>query len=838
MVSKKRLSPPVRVKFIFVISAMLIILGVGSLRTYADNPTPPPHTVTPAPDLEIAAALEMLTTTGSTVPLATPLPPLATSDPLPVIPMTDVSSPLINLDDFRSDYRFAQINGSDFSVVILDTGIDLNHPFFGPDSNADGVADRIVYHYDFADDDANASDVNGHGSNVSSIAAASYGSYLGMANAANIIHLKVFKDSGSGQFGYIESALQWVVAHANSYNIASVNMSLGDSGNYSSQISAYGISDELTALAGLNVIVVSASGNNFYSLGSVQGVSYPAADPNSLSIGAVYDSNTGSFGYGSGAIAYASGADRITPFSQRHATLTTVFAPGAPTTGAGPTGGTVTMHGTSQASPHVAGIAVLMQQLTHQVLGRDLTPAEFKSRLNSSGVTIKDGDDENDNVTNTGLNFKRVDVLALGQAVLALDTTPPQVNHLNSNADTGDSSLAPGEVTAAAITQLMVTFNEQVQDPPGDTGAHDVSNPANYRLFKAGADMIFQTSQCGSAQGDDQTVTINNAAYDRDAHLATLNLNNGTRLSPGQYRLLVCGSTSIKDLAGNSLDGDENGTCGDDFSRSFTVQGAADLTITKTVALSHNPVRPGDAITYTIILANRGPADASNVRVVDSLPADIFGVGLDLTTTVVAGENLTYTIVATVAADIALDTVFTNSVSYNYAWGEGQSHIAFKTVTSTTTVIELAPETGATLITPDHLFTMTIPAEALPAQADRLIYTRLAHSTVITPTNFAGLVFDLKLVNSSGQILAHPTFNPSLTLEIHYEAVPLPPGTTEANLGLVFYNTDTGQWQPITVARRDHATHTLSVRLDHFTEFALTGSSPNSIYLPIVLDNH
>ena len=79
---------------------------------------------------------------------------------------TDVSSSLINLDDFRAAPNFAGIDGSGFSVVVIDTGIDLNHPFFGPDSDGNGVADRIVYDYDFADGDAVAGDLNGHGSNV------------------------------------------------------------------------------------------------------------------------------------------------------------------------------------------------------------------------------------------------------------------------------------------------------------------------------------------------------------------------------------------------------------------------------------------------------------------------------------------------------------------------------------------------------------------------------------------------------------------------------------------------------------------------------------------------
>ncbi|MEB3218005.1 MAG: S8 family serine peptidase, partial [Nostocales cyanobacterium 94392] len=364
----------------------------------------------------------VITTTNSQVPMVT-YGEIVAPDDNSVTPQTNVSGSLINIDDFRADSRFTGIDGNGFATVILDTGIDLNHPFFGSDSNNDGVADRIVYHYDFADGDADGSDVNGHGSNVSSIVASSNNTYTGMAPGADIIHLKVFEDNGGGNFGYIEQALQWVIANAATYNIASVNMSLGDSGNYTTPQTLYGIDDELAALEAMDIIVVSASGNDFYSFNSQQGVAYPSADPNSFSIGAVYDSNSGSWSYGNGATAYSSGANHITPFSQRDDNLTTVFAPGAPITGAGPNGGTVTQHGTSQASPHIAGIAVLAQQLAEQTLGRRLTVTEFNNLLVSTGVTINDGDDENDNVNNTGLNFKRVDVQALGEAILNMATS-------------------------------------------------------------------------------------------------------------------------------------------------------------------------------------------------------------------------------------------------------------------------------------------------------------------------------------------------------------------------------------------------------------------------------
>ena len=220
-----------------------------------------------------------------------------------------------------------------------------------------------------------------------------------------------------------------------SYNIASVNMSLTDGGNYNSAGSQFGIGDELAALAAANVIVVSASGNDFYTEGSVQGVGYPASDPNSLSIGAVFDTNFGQVNYGTeGSLgtAFSTGADRIAVFSQRHETLTTAFAPGAPITGANKSGGTVTMYGTSQASPHIAGLAVLAQQLAVQEMGRRLTSAEYEQILRDTGLTINDGDNEDDNVTNTGLDFPRVNVLAVGEAIRAMaGATLPYDEHFD-----------------------------------------------------------------------------------------------------------------------------------------------------------------------------------------------------------------------------------------------------------------------------------------------------------------------------------------------------------------------------------------------------------------------
>ena len=74
--------------------------------------------------------------------------------------------------------------------------------------------------------------------------------------------------------------------------------------------------------------------------------------------------------------------------------------------------------------------------------------------------------------------------------------------------------------------------------------------------------------------GDDVAIAIDGVSYDSDSWTATVSLNASETLADDIYRLLVCGSTSIVDLVQNPLDGDGDGTGGDDFQRFFRVETA------------------------------------------------------------------------------------------------------------------------------------------------------------------------------------------------------------------------------------------------------------------------
>lgn len=154
-----------------------------------------------------------------------------------------------------------------------------------------------------------------------------------------------------------------------------------------------------------------------------------------------------------------------------------------------------------------------------------------------------------------------------------LDVIPPTVTNINTFYDSGDGVLEECEtVNRNWVQRLLVTFSETMFDPAGDSDVDDVTNPANYQLVAAGADRSFQTDACGGAQGDDQVIGVTSVSFDDMTFVADLTL--ALELPDDLYRLEVCGSTTLVDLAGNALDGDGNGTGGDDFERGFRVDNA------------------------------------------------------------------------------------------------------------------------------------------------------------------------------------------------------------------------------------------------------------------------
>ncbi|MBM3189029.1 MAG: serine peptidase [Chloroflexi bacterium] len=312
------------------------------------------------------------------------------------------------------------VNGQGLTAAVLDTGLNAQHVDF---------AGRVLAQRNFTSDNGgdpeDATDGNGHGTNVGGIIVAN-GDHLGVAPGASIVPLKVLGNNGSGSFQAVAEALDWVLAHREAYRIAVVCMSLSDGGNHTTD-SLVGdtIRTRIRDLRRQKVPVVISAGNHYYAHNSRQGMGYPAIIRECVSVGAVYDAPEGSFAYASGAVAYSTRAGQITPFSQRlHPTVnavtrTDIFAPGAPVTSTGVQGahGESVQHGTSQAAPVVAGILLLMQDFYRRATGELPEVDELVTWLRRGGVPIHDGDDEDDNVEHTKLDYLRVDPLSALDAV-------------------------------------------------------------------------------------------------------------------------------------------------------------------------------------------------------------------------------------------------------------------------------------------------------------------------------------------------------------------------------------------------------------------------------------
>jgi LPXTG-site transpeptidase (sortase) family protein len=123
-------------------------------------------------------------------------------------------------------------------------------------------------------------------------------------------------------------------------------------------------------------------------------------------------------------------------------------------------------------------------------------------------------------------------------------------------------------------TQFKVTFSKDVLNVPSSAPnyADSATNPANYLLVDDGLNESFDTTACGPLTVDDVAIPMTIPSYTNGTPAGTgpftaaFTVNGGIPLPDGKYRLLICGTTTIHDVAGNPLN---NGTS--DTTIEFTV---------------------------------------------------------------------------------------------------------------------------------------------------------------------------------------------------------------------------------------------------------------------------
>lgn len=226
--------------------------------------------------------------------------------------------------------------GAGVKVAVLDTGIDLDHPDL--QANITGGKNTISPGKTPDDD-------NGHGTHVAGIIAGVDNAIgvIGVAPGASLYAVKVLNRQGSGFTSDIIEGIQWSI----SAGVNVINMSFGTPSD------SQALHDALISAYNSGIVLVAAAGNSGPGDNTVL---YPGAYSEVIAVSATDSS------------------DAIASWSSRGPQVE-LAAPGVNISSTYKGGGYKTLSGTSMASPHVAGVAVL-------VIASGVTdPAQVRARL-------------------------------------------------------------------------------------------------------------------------------------------------------------------------------------------------------------------------------------------------------------------------------------------------------------------------------------------------------------------------------------------------------------------------------------------------------------------------
>lgn len=277
--------------------------------------------------------------------------------------VTQMGIPGVDIGWLQAMNEISGLTASPVTVAVIDSGIDPKHPDLQGRIRSDG--------WDFLSKTAILSDDVGHGTHVSGIIAANAGNATGIAGiapaAVSILPLRILAKSFTGFTynnesiaDYAADAIRYAVAHGASV----INMSLG----WPKVVNTDNVRNAVNEAIQKGVLIVVAAGND-----RKDEPTYPCTFEGVLCVGSI--TNTG-------AMAYYSNSGGVVD----------VLAPGDGIVSLYPSGvessilriqGYEMLSGTSQAAPHVAGMAAAIKSVNPGI-----SLAELKARLLLSGAAL------------------------------------------------------------------------------------------------------------------------------------------------------------------------------------------------------------------------------------------------------------------------------------------------------------------------------------------------------------------------------------------------------------------------------------------------------------------
>ena len=321
-------------------------------------------------------------------------------------------------------------------VAVIDSGIDHTHPDLaanmwtnpgeiaanGIDDDGNGYIDD-TRGWDFANNDNNPTDDNGHGTHCAGTIGAVGDNSLGVVGVSPTIRLVGAKFISASNSGYTSDAIE-AVLYTTRIGVTLTSNSWGG-GGYSQALK-----DSIDAAQTAGILFIAAAGNDYANSDAIP--SYPAAF-NSANIISV---------------AATDHLDKLAYFSNYGAITVDLAAPGVSIYSTYPGGGYSSLSGTSMACPHVAGAAALLKAANP---ARDWSALKEALLANVDPLPALSGRV----VTGGRLNIGRTLIVSSGPyiGVTSITTLDDGTEGSSGNAD---GTPNPGETLSLPISVLNI----------------------------------------------------------------------------------------------------------------------------------------------------------------------------------------------------------------------------------------------------------------------------------------------------------------------------------------------------------------------------------------------